>query len=78
MSCPCAANLTETAADVSLSDTSNSFKSGERRKSAKKASAGPVVVAQAAGAAIAGPLPDVLAATFPVTFPTLSAARRGM
>lgn len=53
--------------------------SRDRKASSKKPSRKPQQTAllQEGPAAEAGPLPVVLAATFPDTFPTLSAARRG-
>lgn len=54
---------------------------GDRRKSSSgsrpAAAASPTAVALSGAAAAAGKLPEVLSATFPETFPTLSAARRG-
>lgn len=47
------------------------------RKPKRKPAPQQTTTRQAGAAAAAGPLPDVLAATFPETFPTLSAARRG-
>jgi hypothetical protein len=59
-----------------VSDTqAEQYDSRDRRKPRKAAT--PSVVLQSARAATAGDLPEVLAATFPHTFPTLSAARRG-
>jgi len=47
------------------------------RKPKRKPAPQQTTTLQAGAAVAAGPLPDVLAATFPETFPTLSAARRG-
>lgn len=49
----------------------------DRRSKRSPSSTEPTTVVRTAAATCAGPLPDVLAATFPDTFPTLSAARRG-
>ncbi|KAF6253316.1 pseudouridine synthase [Scenedesmus sp. NREL 46B-D3] len=58
--------------------SSNNRKSSSSSSSSSSsvAAAAPATVAQSGPAAAAGKLPEVLAATFPETFPTLSAARR--
>lgn len=64
-------SLTTAAPDSRTPDKRD--KKSKRKPSAPQSS---TVLFEGAAAA-AGPLPDVLAATFPATFPTLSAARRG-
>lgn len=49
-----------------------------RRKESRKPAPGPTTVVATAPAAASGVLPEVLAATWPDAFPTLSAARRGV
>jgi hypothetical protein len=62
------------------SDAGGSRSTGKNRRNSSNrsaAAAAPTTVAQSGPAATEGKLPDVLSATFPETFPTLSAARRG-
>lgn len=68
--------LAETTIDQHHNDSKTESSSDDRKKRRKPVQ-GPTVIAQSAAAASAGPLPEVLSATFPATFPTLSAARRG-
>jgi hypothetical protein len=69
--------LSEDSARSSDSRSSSSDRRTSSSSSSSAAAAASAAVAQSRAAAAAGKLPDVLAATFPETFPTLSAARRG-
>lgn len=69
-----------TSAAATPSEQQQAPQTAADRKPKRKpqaAAAQPTKVLQAAAAASTGPLPEVLAATFPETFATLSAARRG-
>lgn len=67
----------EPASVPAAADSSNLDSRPDRKPKRKPSSPQPSTVLREAAAAVGGALPDVLCATLPDTFPTLSAARRG-